>query len=193
MHEGAEPYAVLRRQVTEQDRALYSLCRPERLLEIMFRYMLFDAGEKKVARYQQYFCVCKILDRIREVHKDNTRQGGVVWHTQGSGKSLTMVMLAQGSLWRKVWIILRSSWSPTASTSTTRFTRLLAIAARNRYRPGPTPVGAIGDHKQRIITTVIDKFEAAVGKNAVRNDNPNIFVLVDEGHRGQYRAACQDA
>ena len=38
----------------------------------------------------------KILDRIREVHKDNTRQGGVVWHTQGSGKSLTMVMLAQG-------------------------------------------------------------------------------------------------
>ena len=47
MHEGAEPYAVLRRQVTEQDRALYSLCRPERLLEIMFRYMLFDAGEKE--------------------------------------------------------------------------------------------------------------------------------------------------
>jgi type I restriction enzyme R subunit len=50
MHEGAEPYAVLRRQVTEQDRALYSLCRPERLLAIMFRYTLFDAGEKKVAR-----------------------------------------------------------------------------------------------------------------------------------------------
>ena len=96
MQEGAEPYAVLTRQVTEQDRALYSLCRPERLLEIMFRYTLFDAGEKKVARYQQYFCVRKILDRIREVHKDNPRQGGVVWHTQGSGKSLTMVMLAQG-------------------------------------------------------------------------------------------------
>ena len=137
IREGAEPYAVLTRQVTAQDRALYSLCRPQRLLEIMFRYTLFDAGEKKVARYQQYFCVRKILDRIREVHKDNTRQGGVVWHTQGSGKSLTMVMLAKVSPWSRVWIILRSFWSPTASTSTTRFTRPLTTAARSPCRPGP--------------------------------------------------------
>ena len=61
----------------------------------MFRYSLFDAGEKKVARYQQYFCVERILERIRTRDQEGMRTGGVVWHTQGSGKSLTMVMLAQ--------------------------------------------------------------------------------------------------
>jgi type I restriction enzyme R subunit len=188
MHEGAEPYAVLTRQVTEQDRALYSLCRPERLLEIMFRYTLFDAGEKKVARYQQYFCVRKILDRIREVHKDNTRQGGVVWHTQGSGKSLTMVMLAQGLALEEgldnFKIILVTDRVDLDDQIYKTFSHCGAEPLQ--ARTGRHLSELIGDHKQRIITTVIDKFEAAVGKNAVRNDNPNIFVLVDEGHRGQY-------
>src|SRR5690606_31558348 len=82
------------REVTEQDRALYCLCRPERLLELMQRFILFDAGQKKIARYQQYFTVRNILDRTRRVGRDGRRPGGVVWHTQGSGKSLTMVMLA---------------------------------------------------------------------------------------------------
>src|SRR5207253_1028079 len=83
------------RAVTPQDRAVYALCRPERILRLMFRYTLFDAGEKKVARYQQYFCVERILERIRTRDQEGMRTGGVVWHTQGSGKSLTMVMLAQ--------------------------------------------------------------------------------------------------
>jgi type I restriction enzyme R subunit len=55
--------------VTEQDRALYALCRPERLLELTYRFILYDAGEKKVARYQQYFCVNKIMDRIRRTQQ----------------------------------------------------------------------------------------------------------------------------
>ena len=93
--EQVAPYGKLQRQVTEQDRLVYALCRPGRLLEMVYRYTLFDAGERKVARYQQYFCVRKILSRIRTVQSDGTRQGGVVWHTQGSGKSLTMVMLAE--------------------------------------------------------------------------------------------------
>src|SRR5690606_14831260 len=62
---------------------------------LVYRFMLYDAGDKKVARYQQYFCVNKIMDRIRRTGRDGTRKGGVVWHTQGSGKSLTMVMLAE--------------------------------------------------------------------------------------------------
>ena len=61
----------------------------------MFRFTLFDAGEKKIARYQQFFCVKKILERIRQRDEEGERTGGVVWHTQGSGKSLTMVMLAK--------------------------------------------------------------------------------------------------
>ena len=56
---------------------------------------MFDAGEKKIARYQQYFAVKSIVARVREVERDGRRRGGVIWHTQGSGKSLTMVMLAK--------------------------------------------------------------------------------------------------
>jgi type I site-specific restriction-modification system R (restriction) subunit len=56
----------LPRVVTAQDRAIYSLCRPERLLELAYGFTLFDAGRKKVARYQQYFCVKKIMRRIYE-------------------------------------------------------------------------------------------------------------------------------
>jgi type I restriction enzyme R subunit len=132
--------------------------------------------------------VRKILDRIREVHKDNTRQGGVVWHTQGSGKSLTMVMLAQGLALEEgldnFKIILVTDRVDLDDQIYKTFSHCAAEPLQ--ARTGRHLSELIGDHKQRIITTVIDKFEAAVGKNAVRNDNPNIFVLVDEGHRGQY-------
>jgi type I restriction enzyme R subunit len=66
------------RQVTEQDKALYSLCRPERLMELAFRFIVFDAGEKKIARYQQYFAVKSIVGRVREI-RNGRRLGGVVW------------------------------------------------------------------------------------------------------------------
>lgn len=187
IREGDGPYAVLKRQVTAQDRALYSLCRPQRLLEMMFRYTLFDAGEKKVARYQQYFCVRKILDRIRVKHQDNRRQGGVVWHTQGSGKSLTMVMLAKGLALEpgleNFKIILVTDRVDLDDQIYKTFHGCGAEVMQ--ARTGRHLAELIGDHKERIITTVIDKFEAAVGNNTARHDQPNIFVLVDEGHRGQ--------
>ena len=83
------------RQVTEQDRAIHSLCRPERLLEMAYRFNLFDGGVKKIARYQQYFAIKRILAHVQQLDHDGRRRGGIVWHTQGSGKSLTMVMLAR--------------------------------------------------------------------------------------------------
>ena len=64
-------------------------------MEIAQRYVMFDGGDKKITRYQQFFCVRRILERIKHRETDGTRRGGVVWHTQGSGKSLTMVMLAK--------------------------------------------------------------------------------------------------
>ncbi len=88
-------------QTTEQDNYLYGLCRPERLMDIIFNFVLYDNGEKKVARYQQFFAIKKSMERIRHVENlsagqsGGKRKGGVIWHTQGSGKSLTMVMLAQ--------------------------------------------------------------------------------------------------
>ena len=176
------------REPTEQDRALYSLTRPERLLELMYRYTLFDAGEKKVARYQQYFCVRKILDRIRQLQPEGVRQGGIVWHTQGSGKSLTMVMLAAG-------IALEKGMDSHKIILVTDRVDLDDQIYKTFGHCGSVPIQAktgkhlsqlLAGNKEQIITTVIDKFEAAVSKTGVKNENPNIFVLVDEGHRGQY-------
>ena len=70
------------------DRGLAQLCRKERLLEIIHDFTVFDGGQKKLCRHNQYFGVKAAQEFLRR------RQGGIVWHTQGSGKSLTMVWLA---------------------------------------------------------------------------------------------------
>jgi len=79
--EGEEPNLL--------DRRLVQLCEPVRLLEIIHDFIVFDAGTKKVCRHNQYFGVRAARERVRR------REGGIVWHTQGSGKSLTMVWLAK--------------------------------------------------------------------------------------------------
>lgn len=71
------------------DRAVLQLCRKERLVEIVHDFVVFDAGRKKICRHNQYFGVRAAQEAVRK------RQGGIIWHTQGSGKSLTMVWLAK--------------------------------------------------------------------------------------------------
>jgi len=71
------------------DRALTQLCAKERLLEIVYDFMVFDKGIKKTCRHNQYFGVKAAQERVKQ------REGGIIWHTQGSGKSLTMVWLAK--------------------------------------------------------------------------------------------------
>ena len=77
-----------------QDRLIQSLCRPDRLIELARFFVPFDSGIKKIARWQQFFAVNDILKRIKRKSAEGRREGGLVWHTQGSGKSLTMIMLA---------------------------------------------------------------------------------------------------
>lgn len=71
------------------DRALTQMCSKERLLEVIHDFIVFDAGVKKTTRHNQYFGVKAAQERVR------TREGGIIWHTQGSGKSLIMVWLAK--------------------------------------------------------------------------------------------------
>ena len=78
-----------------QDRLIYCLLRPERLLELTYRFTLFDKNVKKVARYQQFFAIRETMLRVTKAKGDEKRTGGVIWHTTGSGKSLTMVMLGK--------------------------------------------------------------------------------------------------
>ena len=70
-------------------RELSQLCGKERLLEIVHDFIVFDAGVKKICRHNQYFGVQAAQARVKR------REGGIIWHTQGSGKSLTMVWLAK--------------------------------------------------------------------------------------------------
>jgi type I restriction enzyme, R subunit len=71
------------------DKAITQLCNKERLLEVIHDFMVFDAGTKKTCRHNQYFGVQAAQQAIKK------REGGIIWHTQGSGKSLTMVWLAK--------------------------------------------------------------------------------------------------
>lgn len=71
------------------DRHLLQLCNKERFLEIIYDFVVYDQGKKKLCRPNQYFGVKLAQERLKQ------RQGGIIWHTQGSGKSLTMVWLAK--------------------------------------------------------------------------------------------------
>ena len=71
------------------DRSLTQLCEKQRLLEMIHDFVVFDSGVKKICRHNQYFGVRAAQERVHE------REGGIIWHTQGSGKSLTMVWLAK--------------------------------------------------------------------------------------------------
>lgn len=179
------------RLVTEQDRALYSLLRKERLMELCRQFIVFDKSVKKIARYQQYYAVKNSLERVKIYEKSKKRKGGVIWHTQGSGKSLTMVMLA------KALALDNEIENPRIVLVTDRIN--LDRQIYNTFRHcGMEPVKAssgrnllnlLEKNKRSIITTVIDKFESAVTIKEIAIDSENIFVLVDESHRSQYGSA----
>lgn len=178
------------RLVTEQDKILYSLCQPQRLLEFVYKYIVFDAGIKKIARYQQYFAIQDTLERIKIIRNER-RQGGVIWHTQGSGKSLTMVMLAKAISLEpeivnpKIIIVTdRIDLDKQISDTFKSCGKIVKKAAS-----GEDLGNIIIDNKETIITTVINKFQAAIRKKKVLDDSKNIFVLVDESHRSQYGSA----
>lgn len=173
------------RSVSQQDEYLYNLCRPERLLDLCKNFILFDAGVKKITRYQQYFAIKKIAKRI-QTFENGKRKGGVIWHTQGSGKSLTMAMLAR--------TIAQQIQNPKIVLVTDRVD--LDQQITNTFKGVDVPVlnAATGNQlvdllkskSDAVITTIINKFEAAVNQLKTPLDSPNIFVLIDEGHRTQY-------
>lgn len=172
---------------SEQDAYLYSLCRPERLLELMFGYTLYDSGVKKIARYQQYFAVKATMKRLLNI-EGGRRRGGVIWHTQGSGKSLTMVMIAQAIvLERSIQhpkLILVTDRTDLDRQITDTFKKCGKFA--ENAKTGTQLAELLNSKSDAIITTVINKFDTAVKKIKRPLTDPNIFVLVDEGHRSQY-------
>ena len=176
------------REVTLQDEYLYNLCRPERLLELMYHFTIYDAGIKKLARYQQYFTVNETVNRVKTIEAGH-RNGGVVWHTQGSGKSLTMVMLAQKIAQEpsisNPRIVLVTDRTDLDSQITKTF-RKCGKEVENATT-GSRLVELLESDTDAVITTVINKFATAIKKIKRPLDNPNIFILIDEAHRSQYK------
>lgn len=173
--------------VSLQDEYLYYLCRPERLLELAKDYIIFEGGKfKKIARYQQYFAVKKIIRRIQNIEQGR-RQGGVIWHTQGSGKSLTMAMLA-----RKIYQTVRNPKIILVTDRVDLDTQITATFGQvdvqvDNAKTGNHLVELLKSKSDRVITTIINKFEAAVNQLSISPlESNNIFVLIDEGHRTQY-------
>jgi type I restriction enzyme R subunit len=173
---------VIGRQVTKQDRDIISLFEKERFLELIKYFIIFEAGKKKICRYQQYFAVKAMLERIKHYKK-----GGVVWHTQGSGKSITMVYVTKKLMEDKEiqnpQVVIVTDRVDLDKQIHKTFNRIGVEAAR--ATTGNNLTELIKNEKIRVITTVVNKFETVV-KSGVAVDAPNTFILVDEGHRTQY-------
>ena len=182
-----ELWASGSRLVSKQDRTLYNLLQPERLLELVQSYIVFDAGVKKVARYQQYFAVKSTTERVTQTVEGGTRQGGVIWHTTGSGKSITMVLLAKALALdpriRNPKVILVNDRIDLDKQLEATFKNTGATV--HRAKSGRHLIDLVQSLKAEVITTIIDKFEA-VARERVKDEGRDIFVLVDESHRSQY-------
>lgn len=175
------------RMPTEQDRNIVSLFSPERVYELIRYFIFFDANVKKVCRYQQFFAVREIMKTIAENDEHGNRQSGVIWHTQGSGKSLTMVMLAKYILMElkdchpRVVIVTDRKELDAQIAATFAHTRLTPARATS----GRHLVELVNSARADVITSIINKFNT-VERQEVKNPSRDIFVLVDESHRSNY-------
>jgi type I restriction enzyme R subunit len=177
----------------EQDRLIYALLRPKRLLEMVYQFIVYDGGVKKIARYQQYFAIRATIERVAQRNAQGTRTGGVIWHTTGSGKSLTMVMLA------KALALHPAIQNPKVILVTDRVDlddqiyRTFHACGKSVVKAGDgghlvrLVTGKLKDSEKSgdVITTVINKFDQAA-RDHIRDEGINVFVLVDESHRSQY-------
>jgi type I restriction enzyme R subunit len=182
------------------DQALSQMCSKHRLLELVHDFIVFDAGTKKAARHNQYFGVKAAQARVE------AREDGIIWHTQGSGKSLTMVWLAK-------WI--REHQHDARILIVTDRTELDEQIQKvftgvdesiYRTRSGPDLLAQLNKYQPPLICSLVHKFgaEEGTGNEADRDAasdeyiaeldaslpagfsaKGNLYVFIDEAHRTQ--------
>jgi type I restriction enzyme R subunit len=181
----------------DQDRLLVGLLSRARLLEFLRCFVLFDRKVGKViARYQQYFGIRALLARISQIRPDGGREGGVLWHTTGSGKSFTMVFLTKALLLdtalkecRVVVVTDRVDLETQLSRNFISGGAFGSAAAtkkegeRSKATTGRDLARRIGHGSERITFSLVQKFNTASKLPECRNDSADLIVLVDEGHR----------
>lgn len=195
---------------TPQNIFLQGVFKRENLLDIMQNFIVFDLDKensrkvKKVCRYQQFRAVQKCLKRLEE-GKTPLAKGGVVWHTQGSGKSLTMVFLA-----RKIRSLKKlSDATIVVVTDRTDLDEQIFETFQNTLsNTVPVRAESIEDMKTllrnsnaQIITTTIQKFQSDKEESKIEglflekeyeilSTKNNIIVMTDEAHRSQYKGTA---
>lgn len=181
--------------VTGQDQVLISLMSPARLLEMVRYFTLFDKKAGKiVARYQQVFGIKRLIDRINDKRPDGGREGGVIWHTTGSGKSFTMVFLSKALILHRslkqcriVVVTDRVDLEDQLSKTFASGGELAGKKDRDAAMAtsGKRLAEQIGRGNERIIFSLIQKFNTATKLPECKNSSADIIVLIDEGHRSQ--------
>lgn len=181
---------------TEQDELLIGVLGPDRLLAFLRYYILFYKNEKIIARYQQFFGIEALLDKVSQVGPDGARQGGVIWHTTGSGKSFTMVFLSKllvlHEALKQCRVVVVTDRVDLEKQLSRTFAAAGALgltsvktgkAGKARMTSGRELAREIGQGNQRVLFTLVQKFLSAIKYKECHNPSENLLVLVDEGHR----------
>ena len=171
------------------DKYLLKMCEKSRLIELMFDFVVFDAGVKKLPRVHQYFGIKAAQKHVKQ------RKGGIIWHTQGSGKSIVMVLLAK-------WILENNPNARIAIVTDRdeldkQIERVFNEAGEpiQRTSSGADLMKLLGEYKPRLLCSLVHKF----GRKDVDDfdkflkelaNQPSktvdeVFVFVDECHRTQ--------
>ncbi|WP_417321247.1 type I restriction endonuclease subunit R [Emcibacter sp.] len=175
----------------ELDKGLWSLLEPSRLLDLIAHFIVFEQAEvgkiKKICRYQQFRAVNKIVNRVVE----GKHRRGLVWHTQGSGKSLTMVFAAL-KLKTHLTEVSPELANPNLMVLTDRIDLDDQISGTFKAcgLPNPVSVGSVDELRTLIgsgidgITALSTIFKFQGSKSPIANSQ-NWIVMVDECHRTQ--------
>ncbi len=171
------------------DKYLLKMCNKQRLIELMHDFVLFDGGVKKLPRVHQYFGIKAAQDHVHR------REGGIIWHTQGSGKSIVMVLLAKWILENKpdARVVIITDRDELDKQIKDVFTD--AGHPMTRATSGRDLMSKLGKATPRLLCSLVHKF----GKKNVEDfeqfieelkaqPSPTvgeIFVFVDECHRTQ--------
>ena len=170
------------RKISTLDTTLFALLSKDRLLRLIRHYILFDKRMKKVCRYQQFFAIEETLKRVSTL-EDGARVGGLIWHTQGSGKSLTMVILTK--LLKQIY---PNSKIIVVTDRIDLDEQIHGTFKNTDVKAGRASSGSDLIEKLQsgvsVITTLVHKFEKVKNQKVVIRDG-DIFVLVDESHRTQ--------
>ncbi len=187
---GSEAVVPLPEPVTQ---LLCGLLQPARLLDFLRSYVLFDQQHGKlVARSHQYFAVRALLERLSVVQYGE-RGGGVLWHTTGSGKSLTMVMLINAlrhhPLLSGCPIVVVSDRIDLEHQLSKKFLqsgslgRVFAKRGGLRARSVHDLARRIGSGSEEVLFTLLHKFNEALLLDQCHNPSDKMIVLIDEAHR----------